>query len=513
VSDKLPESCFLIILGLFVGALYYATKSEEQSSYVLDSDTFFLFLLPPIILEAGYFMPNRPFFSNIGTIVLFAVGNTLFNTITIGFTLWSFNYTPIYGGTHFKMLDCLVFSALISAVDPVAVLATFIEIQVNDMLYIVVFGESLLNDAVSVVFYRVFVSFSEMGINNIILNDVVLGVTSFFIVAFGGIFIGLAFAILGSLSTKYTESTPILEPLIVITFAYLSYLTAEMTSTSGILAITFCGMFMKQYVEFNITKKSNATIEYVLKMFASIMETIIFIFMGLSTISDSHSWNTGFVILTLVSTTLYRCLGVFIFATIANRWRLAKLQLTDMFVMSYGGIRGAVAFALALVLDEQKIPTKKEFVTATISVIFFTVFIQGTTIGPLVKFLQIKRKQNENSTMTAKLTSRMIDHLMTAISDINNVASHHSLRDKVRKLDRNILKPFLLKKKQLSNDEKLLNTLKKINELNVNKIAEDNEFILNKKKFNFDNNSSRNQSFHHSIYESVNIKNRVVFHF
>ena len=82
---------------------------------------------------------------------MFAIANTLFNTITIGLTLWGFSFTGLYGSTEFEMLHCFVFAALISAVDPVAVLATFVEIHVNDMLYIVVFGESLLNDAVSIV--------------------------------------------------------------------------------------------------------------------------------------------------------------------------------------------------------------------------------------------------------------------------------------------------------------------------------------------------------------------------
>ena len=59
LTEKFPESCLLIILGLVVGGLLYATKLAEQKAYVLNSDTFFLFLLPPIILEAGYFMPNR----------------------------------------------------------------------------------------------------------------------------------------------------------------------------------------------------------------------------------------------------------------------------------------------------------------------------------------------------------------------------------------------------------------------------------------------------------------------
>lgn len=59
LTEKLPESCLLVILGLIVGALFYATKLADERAYVLNSTTFFLFLLPPIILEAGYFMPNR----------------------------------------------------------------------------------------------------------------------------------------------------------------------------------------------------------------------------------------------------------------------------------------------------------------------------------------------------------------------------------------------------------------------------------------------------------------------
>lgn len=74
--------------------------------------------------------------------------------------------------------------------------------------------------------------------------------------------------------------------------------------------ITFCGMVMKQYVSFNISKKSDATTEYVLKMLSSIMETIIFMFMGLSTVSDNHSWNTGFVLMTILCCLVYRVIGI-----------------------------------------------------------------------------------------------------------------------------------------------------------------------------------------------------------
>lgn len=89
------------------------------------------------------------------------------------------------------LLDTFLFSSLISAVDPVAVLAVFEEIHVNEILYIVVFGESLLNDAVTVVLYHMFETYSEMGLSNIEITDYVNGFLSFLCVALGGVFVGM----------------------------------------------------------------------------------------------------------------------------------------------------------------------------------------------------------------------------------------------------------------------------------------------------------------------------------
>ena len=163
-----PENCLLIILGIIVGVLLYITHLEDEKKiYILNSDTFFLFLLPPIVLETGYFLPKRAFFDNIGTILLLAVLNKLFNTMCIGLTIWAFGKTMLYGGTTFTLLECLLLASFITAVDPIAVLATFVEIRVNDTLYIVVFGESLLNDAVSLVnenrFVYLSISFVVLG--------------------------------------------------------------------------------------------------------------------------------------------------------------------------------------------------------------------------------------------------------------------------------------------------------------------------------------------------------------
>ena len=93
------------------------------------------------------------------------------------------------------------------------------------------------------VLYRLFSSFSEIGQENIQGVDVALGFASFLVVALGGVIIGLIFGLIASYTTRFTEKTPVLEPLLIIAYAYLAYLTAEATSTSGILAYNYILFF------------------------------------------------------------------------------------------------------------------------------------------------------------------------------------------------------------------------------------------------------------------------------
>lgn len=148
VSHIVPESCLLIFVGLLVGGVI---KAMDQTPPVLDTKLFFLYLLPPIILDAGYFLPIRPFTENMGTILVFAVVGTLWNAFFIGGMMFAVCQIEAARVGHVDLLSCLLFGSIISAVDPVAVLAVFEEIHINELLHILVFGESLLNDAVTVV--------------------------------------------------------------------------------------------------------------------------------------------------------------------------------------------------------------------------------------------------------------------------------------------------------------------------------------------------------------------------
>ncbi|XP_073946995.1 na[+]/H[+] hydrogen exchanger 2 isoform X1 [Choristoneura fumiferana] len=458
LSKMFPESCLLIFVGVLIGALLLSTHSVHVQP--LTPDTFFLYMLPPIILDAGYFMPNRLFFDHLGTILLFAVVGTVFNTLTIGASLWACGQTGMFGCTT-PLLDMFLFSALISAVDPVAVLAVFEEIHVDEVLYIVVFGESLLNDAVTVVLYHMFEAYTEMGPSNLVYTDFLAGLASFLVVAVGGTCIGVVWGFATGFVTRFTHEVRVIEPIFIFIMAYLAYLNAEMFHMSGILAITFCGITMKNYVEGNISHKSHTTIKYTMKMLSSSSETIIFMFLGVATVNNNHDWNTWFVLLTIIFCSVFRIIGVYIFSAVANKFRLHKLNRVEKFVMSYGGLRGAVAFALVLLIDPEIVKLQPMFVTTTIAVIYFTVFIQGITIKPLVKMLNVKTAEKRKPTMNERIHERFMDHLMAGVEDILGKHGNHHIRDKFKRFDNRFIRPFLLRNYQ-GQEPKILETYSKL---------------------------------------------------
>jgi len=391
-----------------------------------------------------------------------AVVGTVFNVLTIGVSLWAVGQTGLYGAHDTpELLETFLFSSLISAVDPVAVLAVFEEIQVDEVLYIVVFGESLLNDAVTVVLYNMFDSYVLIEAKNLTVSDIGKGIASFIVVAGGGTVIGIVWGYITGFVTRFTNHAPILEPMFVFTMAYLSYLCAEIFHMSGILAITFCGITMKNYVERNVSAKSQTTIKYAMKMLSSSSETIIFMFLGVATIHDDHDWNWWFVVLTIGFCTLFRCLGVIVLVAIANRYRIQKLGAVDQFVMMYGGLRGAVAFALVLLIDPHVVPHAPMFVTTTIAMVYWTVFVQGITIKPLVKFLNVKTMTEKEPSMNERITGRFMDHIMAGMEGILGEYGNLRLRDMYKHIDNRYIKPCLLRENHVK-DPKIIETYQAI---------------------------------------------------
>ncbi|CAI4225903.1 unnamed protein product [Auanema sp. JU1783] len=439
IATYLPDSSLLVVIGLVIGAIL----KEANIGFNLDSKIFFLYLLPPIIFDAGYFMPNRALFENMDSILLFSVVGTIWNTFAIGGTLYILKHFSIFT-MGFEIFEIFVFSALISAVDPVAVIAIFEEINVNEFLFINVFGEALFNDAVTLVLYQMFKAFYEVGPDNLGYSDYFSGFIRFFVVAFGGIFIGVVFALITALITKYSHVVRIIAPVFIFVVPYMAYLTAEMLSFSAFIAIAVCGMTMKQYIKGNLSQAAVNSVKYFTKMLAQSTETVIFMFLGISTLSSQHYFDVWFIVSTLILCLLYRTIGVLAQCWFLNKFRHKKFSKVDQFILSYGGLRGAIAFGLAVSIPDS-IEAKPMFVTTTIIVIFFNVFLQGITIRPLVNYLKVERKEEHSPTMTECVYNKYLDYIMSGLEDIAGQQGHYSFRDNYERFNSKILRPILLR--------------------------------------------------------------------
>ncbi|XP_067299552.1 sodium/hydrogen exchanger 2 [Pseudorasbora parva] len=440
ITVWVPESCLLISIGLIVGGIMHSVHEEPPA--VLTSNAFFLYMLPPIVLDSGYFIPTRPFFENIGTVLWFAVVGTLWNSIGIGISLFAICQIEAFGVQDISLQENLLFASIISAVEPVAVLTVFEDIGIHEQLYIVVFGECLFNDAVTVVLYNLF---NHVAVTPVVeAGEVFLDIGNFFVVGLGGVLLGLLFGFVAAFTTRFTGKVREIEPLIIFLYSYLAYLLAELFAISSIMAIVICALTMKYYVEENVSQRSCTTIRHVIKMVGSVSETLIFFFLGVVTVTTEHEWNWGYILFTLLFALLWRGLGILVLTQIINPFRTIPFSFKDQFGLAYGGLRGAVSFALAFTLPES-IGHKKLFITGTIVIIIFTVFIQGITIRPLLKLMNVRKTNRNLETINVEIHKRIMEHTVAGIEDLCGQWSHYYWKDKFMKFNNRIIRKILIR--------------------------------------------------------------------
>ena len=210
-----------------------------ETKAVFDPAVFFYALLPPIIFFSGYSMKKRFFFRNMGAILTYAFIGTTISYLVFGGLMFAF--VSLFTSYEFRFQDCLLFGSLISATDPVTILAIFHDLNVDVDVYAIVFGESVMNDAVAIVLYRSTQSYKEQSFDTAEFFKAVAG---FFWVFGGSFLLGSIMGLGTALLTKLTNigQFPLLETALFTLMSYSTFLIAEVAGLTGIVTVLFCGI-------------------------------------------------------------------------------------------------------------------------------------------------------------------------------------------------------------------------------------------------------------------------------
>ncbi|KAI5566503.1 hypothetical protein BDE02_13G024600 [Populus trichocarpa] len=282
------ESITALLLGLCAGGVVLLVR-KGASSHLLkfSEDLFFLYLLPPIIFNAGFQVKKKRFFKNFSTILLFGIFGTVisFCIISLG-VFWIFRKI---GVESLSLKDHLAIGAIMSATDSVCTLQVLSQDE-TPFLYSIVFGEGVVNDATSIVLFN---SVQTLDFHNIDGLTVLKLIGTFLYLLFTSTALGIAVGLLSAFIIKtlyFGRHSTDREFALMILMAYLSYLLAELLNLSGILTVFFCGIVMSHYTWHNVTESSRITTKHAFATMSFIAETFIFLYVGMDAL-DIDKWR------------------------------------------------------------------------------------------------------------------------------------------------------------------------------------------------------------------------------
>ncbi|KAI6174827.1 Sodium/hydrogen exchanger [Aphelenchoides bicaudatus] len=384
----MPESLAIVLLGALIGFTLSYSKWDFHEFEAFNPNFFFLVLLPPIIFESGYTVNKGHFFSNIVPIFTFAIFGTLITAaiISLGIYFLGANGT-IY---QLTLIECVVFGSILSAIDPVITLAIFQALKVNPRLYIMIFGESMLNDAVSVVLVSTALEMNALDISQFTTFGVCrYAIYRFMVMFFVSAILGCAIGLISSLIHKYIHlrRTPALEMSLLLVFSYLPYGLAEVLSLSGIMSILFCAITMSHYTHKQLTPTTQLSIKMMLRTLSFVAETCTFAYLGLALFSIKLVFQPMFLLCSVALMFVSRAANIFPLSFLFNRCSRNKISTKNQVIMWFSGMRGAVAFALALHVNVGNVANKQILLTSTLFVVLFTIVFMGGSVLPLIKIL------------------------------------------------------------------------------------------------------------------------------
>lgn len=333
------------------------------------------------------------FFRNFSTITLFALVGTIISAFTVGGIMFGATKLGwIKNIDETSILESMLFGSLISAVDPVATLSIMgnPELKCDPTLYSIVFGESVLNDAISIVLFSTFKNFIYTEFKPSSIAFVFL---QFIGISIGSSLMGVFLGLMCSLLFKKLDMShlPAYEVLILLLMAFFTYAAIEAMHMSGVMGLFFCGVVLSHYNWYNLSENAKISTKTVFHSIALAMETTVFIYMGLCPwTGEFKTWDPAMMIIAILACLIGRGFNTFGLSALVNIKRKSKLSLKFQFVVWFAGLRGAIAFALALTMpDDNGKWNRDAIVTTTLIVVIFTTVVIGGLTEPVLKKLNV----------------------------------------------------------------------------------------------------------------------------
>ncbi len=423
---KIPYTIALVFAGFAIDLFHVPIKTVVGNAQLLTPEVIFVLILPALLFESSINIEIKHLRENFWSIVLFAIIGVAAATAITGYAVHQMLGLPV--------LTALLFGALISATDPIAVIALFRDLNVSKRLGVIVEGESLFNDGTAAVAFQLILA-------GIVTNqfDALSGIRQFLIVALGGGLIGFLVGYAASRITAYVD-----EPRIEITFttivAYGSYLLAEQVHVSGVIATVIAGLTVGNLgAQMGMSPRTRVAVWAFWEYLAFVVNSLVFLLIGIEVhvAQILESWLT--IALAIGAVLLGRTLVVYALSPLSGRLG-EPIPARWNPVLIWGGLRGSVSIALVLSLP-QDFPHRATLLTLCFGVVAFSIVVQGLTMKPLLNWLGIiEETDNAYSLHKARqLTlsaSRVeLDHLQTLRAVSPTVYSALSAEIDARSLD------------------------------------------------------------------------------
>ncbi len=404
---RLPHTVFLVVIGLILGLLTQFSAFHFFTEFTLTPELLFYLLLPTLIFESAYNINVRRMVEDTPIILILSIVSLLVSTAVIGAALY---FLLAFLGLNVPFIVTLLFGALISATDPVAVLALFKEYGAPRRLSLIFEGESLFNDATAVALFIVLLEVARFGYHG--FDTVLEGVVSFSSMMIGGIIFGL---IIGGIFTKLigiARENEIASITLTIVLAHVTFILAEVLShhlvfggfhfyLSPIIATTVAALLMGNYGRSKIHPRAEEFVESLWSQLAFMANSLIFILIGILfvTVPSLDLTMIGVVIATIFIVAIARAISIYPIVGLFNSFSSKNTQVPVSWqhLLSWGSLRGALAVTMVLLIPNEltfagwnlSISPKEFLLSLTVGCIFATLFIKATTIQKFMRMLKL----------------------------------------------------------------------------------------------------------------------------